>query len=95
MIMVKQWHLTLHISTIIPHEQSTSSSTIIVANTKDDHCSIVDSYQLSQSHPISHYYNNYGYTIWLNNRHITECKLFISLSEMPEMFYNIRKTLVQ
>ena len=78
---------TLHMKLIIPHQWSTSSSTIIVANTKDDVCSIVDSYQLSQSHPISHGCNNYSYTIWPNSRHTTECKLFIGLSEMPEMFY--------
>ena len=78
---------TLHIQLIISHQWSTSSSTIIVANTKDDDCSIVDSYQLLQSHPISHGCNNYSYTIWPNSRHTTECKLFIGLSEMPEMFY--------
>ena len=78
---------TLHIQLIIPHQWSTSSSTIIVANTKDDDCSIVDSYQLLQSHPISHGCNNYSYTIWPNSRHITECRLFIGLSEMPEMFH--------
>ena len=79
---------TLHIKLIIPHQWSTLSfSTIIVANTKDDDCSIVDSYQLSQSYPISHGCNNYSYTIWPNSRHTTECKLFIGLSEMPEMFY--------
>ena len=78
---------TLHIQLIIPHQWSTSSSTIIAANTKDDNCSIVDSYQLSQSHSISHGCNNYSYTVWANSRHTTECKLFIGLSEMPEMFY--------
>ena len=78
---------TLHIQLIVPRHWSTSSSTIIVANTKDDDCSIVDSYQLSQSHLISHCCNNYSYTIWPNSRHTTECKLFIGLSEIPEMFY--------
>ena len=78
---------TLHIQLIIPHQWSTSSSTIIVANTKDDDCSIVDSYQLSQSHPNSHCCNNYSYTIWPNSRHTTECKLFLGLSKLPEMFY--------
>ena len=77
----------LHISLIIPHQYSRSSSEIIVANTKDDDCRIVDSYQLSQSYPISHGCNNYSYTIWPHSRHTTECKLFIGLSEMPEMFY--------
>ena len=78
---------TLHIQLIIPHQWSTSTPAIIVANTKDDDCSIVDSYQLSQSHPISHGCNNYSYTIWPSSRYTTECKLFIGLSEMPEMFY--------
>ena len=78
---------TLHTKLIIPNQWSTPSSTIIVANTKDDDCSIVDSYQLSQSHPISHGCNNYSYTIWPNSRHTTDCILFIGLSEMPEMFY--------
>ena len=31
--------------------------------------------------------NRYSYTLWPNNKSITECKLFIGLSEMPEMFY--------
>ena len=77
----------LHTKLIIPHQWSVSSSTIIVANTKDDDCSIVDSYQLSQSYPTSHGCNNYSYTIWPHNRHTTECKLFIGLREIPEMFY--------
>ena len=79
---------TLHIKLTVPRQWSSKySSAIIVANTKDDDCSIVDSYQLSQSHPISHDCNNYSYTIRSNSRHTTECKLFIGLSEMPEMFY--------
>ena len=79
--------VTLHSKLFVPHQFSRSSSAIIVANTKDDDCSIVDSYQLSQSYPISHGCNNYSYTIWPNSRHTTECKLFIGLSEIPEMFY--------
>ena len=81
---------TLHIKLFVSHwwsSRSTSSLTIIVTNTKDDDCSIVDNYQLSQSHPISHSCNNYSYTIWPHSRHTTECKLFIGLSEIPEMFY--------
>ena len=78
----------LHIQlTVLQRWSGEYSSAITVANTKDDDCSIVDSYQLSQSHPISHDCNNYSYTIWPNSRHTTECKLFIGLSEMPEMFY--------
>ena len=77
---------TLQMNLIVPPRWSEFSSTIIAANTKDDDCSILDSYQLSQT--IS---NNgcsrYSYTIWPNSEFITECKLFVGLSEEPEMFY--------
>ena len=62
------------------------SSTIVVANTVDDDCSIVDGYQSSQTH-FNNGCNRYSYTLWPNNEFITECKLFIGLSEAPEMFY--------
>ena len=78
---------TLHIQLIISQQWSKISSTITVANTKDDDCSIVNNDQLSQSPVISHRCNNYSYTIWPNHRFIRDCKLFIGLSEMPEMFY--------
>ena len=76
----------LHINLIISPRWSELSSTIIAANTKDDDCSILDSYQLSQTH-TNNDCNRYSYTIWPNSEFITECKLFIGLSEMPEMFY--------
>ena len=76
----------LHINLIISPRWSELSSTIIAANTKDDDCSILDSYQLSQTH-TNNGCNRYSYTIWPNNELITECKLFIGLREMPEMFY--------
>ena len=76
----------LHMNLIISPKWSELTSTIIVANTKDDDCSILDSYQLSQTH-TNNDCNKYSYTIWPNNEHTTECKLFIGLSEMPEMFY--------
>ena len=76
----------LHINLIISPRWSELSSTIIAANTKDDDCSILDSYQLSQTH-TNNGCNRYSYTIWPNSEFITECKLFIGLSEMPEMFY--------
>ena len=57
-----------------------------MANTIDDDCSIVDGYQLSQIH-FNNGCNRYSYTLWPNKNSITECKLFIGLSEMPEMFY--------
>ena len=76
----------LHINLIISPRWSELSSTIIAANTKDDDCSILDSYQLSQTH-TNNGCNRYSYTIWPKSEFITECKLFIGLSEMPEMFY--------
>ena len=76
----------LHINLIISPRWSELSSTIIAANTKDDDCSILDSYQLSQTH-TNNGCNRYSYTIWPNSEFITECKLFIGLSKIPEMFY--------
>ena len=78
---------TLHIKLIVSQKWSQVSSTIVVANTKDDDCGIVDSYQLSQIRPINSGCNNYDYTIWPNHGFITDCRLFIGLNEMPEMFY--------
>ena len=78
---------TLHIKLIISQRWSKLSSTIVVANTREDDCNIVDNYQLSQSYFKNHGCNKYSYTIWPNNRFTTECKLFIGLTEMPEMFY--------
>ena len=76
----------LHIKLIVSSRWSKLSSTIVVANTVDDDCSIVDGYQLSQTH-FNNGCNRYSYTLWPNNESISECKLFIGLSEMPEMFY--------
>ena len=76
----------LNINLIVSSRWYELSSTIIAANTKDDDCSILDSYQLSQTHP-NNGCNRYSYTIWPKNDLITECKLFIGLSEMQEMFY--------
>ena len=76
----------LHMNLIISPRWSKFSSTIVVANTVDDDCSIVNDYQLSQTH-FNNGCNRYSYTIQPNNKFITECKLFIGLSEMPEMFY--------
>lgn len=61
-------------------------TTLMVANTPDDDCSVVDSHQLSQTH-FNHGCNNYRYTIWPSNEHRTECKLYLGLNGMPEMFY--------
>ena len=62
------------------------ATTLVVANTLDDDCSVVDSHQLSQTHLISDC-NTYEYTIWPSNNSVTECTLFVGLKDMPEMFY--------
>ena len=61
-------------------------STLVAANTIDDDCSIVDGSQLSQTH-FNNGCNKYSYNIWPNSESVTDCKLFIGLNEMPEMFY--------
>ena len=76
----------LHMHLMVSPRWSDAFSTIVAANTIDDDCSIVDGYQLSQTH-FNNGCNRYSYTIWPNNESTTECKLFIGLSEMPEMFY--------
>ena len=76
----------LHMNLIVSPRWSDVFSTIVAANAIDDDCSIVDGYQLSQTH-FNNGCNIYSYTIWPNNESIKECKLFIGLSEMPEMFY--------
>ena len=63
-----------------------SPSTLIVTNTPDDDCSVVHIHQLSQTH-FTHGCNNYGYTLWPSYKHINECKLYVGIKEMPEMFY--------
>ena len=66
-----------------------SSGTIIVEHFPDqDDCSIVHASELSQTHFSSiNQCNRYRYTLWPKNETIKECKLFIGLSNMPEMFY--------
>ena len=66
-----------------------SSRAIIVENLSDqDDCSIVHTSELSQTHFNSlNNCNNYSYTLWPKNETIKECKLFIGLTNMPEMFY--------
>ena len=81
---------TLHVSLIVRMEhikKQNSPTTLVVANTPaTDDCSITDSYQLTQTH-LSQGCNNYSYTIWPSHKDITECKLFVGLVEMPEMFF--------
>ena len=80
---------TITVRLIVPKrwvKTGSSSTTLIVANTPDDDCSIVESHQLSQTH-FNNGCNNYSFTVWPSNPHLTECKLFIGLNEMPEMFF--------
>ena len=66
-----------------------SSVAIIVENSSDqDNCSIVQASELSQSHFNDiNKCNSYSYTLWPKNVTIKECRLFIGLQNMPEMFY--------
>ena len=63
-----------------------SSTTLRVANTPNDDCSVVDSHQLSQTY-FNHGCNNYRYSVWPFHQDMKECKLFLGIGEMPEMFY--------
>ena len=77
----------LHINFIVlPWWSNVYSTTLVAANTIDDDCSIVYGSQLSQTY-FDNNCNRYSYTIWPNSESVTECKLFVGLSEMPEMFY--------
>ena len=67
-------------------KKQNSTTTLVVGNTLEDDCIITESYQLSQTH-FSHGCNNYSYTIWPSHENITECKLFVGLMKMPEMFF--------
>ena len=81
---------TLRVSLIVRRkslrQQNHPITTLVVANEPTDDCSITESYQLSQTHS-NHGCNNYSYTIWPSYKDITECKLFVGLIGMPEMFF--------
>ena len=62
------------------------SMPIVVENTIDDNCSVVDISQMSHSH-LNHDCNSYSYTLWPKDERVTTCELFIGLPNMPEMFY--------
>ena len=68
--------------------QYNPSTALMVDNTPDDNCTVVDSHQLSQAH-FSYGCNTYRYTIWPSNKHLNECKLYLSMNdhEMSEMFF--------
>ena len=79
---------TLKVELIIPKQwyHNLSAIKIVAHNTEEDDCSIVDTFQLSQTH-FNHNCNNYSYTLWPKNESINVCKLFIGLQNKPEMFY--------
>ena len=79
---------TLYVSLSVRKEylSKQNSVTLVVANTPEDDCIITESYQLSQTH-FSHGCNNYSYTIWPSHKDITQCKLFVGLMKMPELFF--------
>ena len=80
---------TLKVELIIPKQwlyHNLPTIKIVVQNTEEDDCSVVDTFQLSQTH-FNHECNNYSYTLWPKNESINVCKLFIGLQNMPEMFY--------
>ena len=62
------------------------SMPIVVENTIDDNCSVVEISQMSQSH-LNHDCNSYSYTLWPKDETVKMCELFIGLPNMPEMFY--------
>ena len=65
-----------------------SSTTIAVKNSLEDKCSVLRVSELSQTHFNNiNYCNNFSYTLRPKNASIKECKLFIGLNGMPEMFY--------
>ena len=62
------------------------SDPIVVYNTEDDDCSVVDTFQLSQAR-FNHECNSYTYTLWPKDETIHVCNFFIGLQNMPEMLY--------
>ena len=67
-------------------QEGHNSTTLIVKNSQNDECAVVDTSQLSQTH-IKHGCNQYNYTLWPSSRTTNTCKLFLGLDNMPEMFY--------
>jgi len=63
-----------------------STTTLIAKNSQNDNCQIVDTSQLSQTH-FNHGCNKYSYTFWPFNKTTVNCKLFLGLDKIPEMFY--------
>ena len=79
---------TLKVRLIIQKQRlyNNFSIPVIVYNTEDDDCGVVDTFQLSQTH-FDYKCNSYSYTLWPKNENVEVCKLFIGFSTMLEMFY--------
>ena len=80
---------TLHVNFMVSGQwlnKKNSVTTLVVKNSAEDDCSIVDASQLSQTH-FNHSCNQYSYTTWPRDDAVRECKLYIGLSSMPEMFF--------
>ena len=72
---------TLNIKLIVSEQwiyEPYFATALVVTNTLEDDCSVVDSHQLSQTH-FNHDCNTYEYTIWSSHEFITECTLFVEL----------------
>ena len=59
---------------------------IVVYNTEEDDCSVVDTFQLYQTH-FNHQCNSHSYTLWPRDETVHVCEFFIGLQNMPEMLY--------
>ena len=82
---------TLHVNFTVPRYSRSEllqigTVTLVVENSADDNCIIVDSSQLSQTH-INSSCNEYSYTIWPQQYNTSLCKLFVGLLGKPEMFF--------
>ena len=63
-----------------------TAAPIVVYNTEEDDCSVVDTFQLYQT-DLSQECNSYSYTLWPKDETVHVCEFFIGLQNMPEMFY--------
>ena len=80
----------LSVNLIVPkywlQQERLHYTTLVVKNSPNDECSIVDASQLSQTH-FNYGCNQYSYTLWPFNYTTKTCKLFLGLESIPEMFY--------
>jgi len=80
---------TLHVNFMVSDQwlnKNNPATTLVVRNSAKDDCIIVDTSQLSQTH-FNHSCNQYSYTIWPKDSAVKDCKLYIGLNGMPEMFF--------